>query len=163
MTVYHAMMSSHEEQTHVGKSSLPTRAIVRTLLIVSILFYAISLTQPAYHVVNGNPRLVYSGWNVLTIGWLGAFEGKFAWFANPVLVSVWIFAAKGRNSRAIATASVALLLALSFLLNRQISVDEAGHYGQIIHDGLGYWCWLASIALAFVAALVLRWKTRSAS
>jgi hypothetical protein len=127
-----------------------SRAIVRIALAVSILLCAASLTQPADHIGTPYPRDIDLGWGVLITGRLGLFDGTVAWLANPALLSAWIFAALGHRSKAIIAATAALLFALSFLLNQQITIDEAGHYGQLRHDGVSYWIWLASIAVAYL-------------
>ncbi|WP_454858179.1 hypothetical protein [Rhizobium binxianense] len=139
--------------------ALPTRARAHpaiaewTLLIVSLLLYALCLAQPAYRSGVAGRLEVTPGWLALLTGWMAVTSGMIAWLANPLLLASWVLVAFQRRA-ALFTAAAAMLLALSFLLHEQIMVDEAGNYGPLGHDGAGYWCWLASIGLTLCAAAI---------
>jgi hypothetical protein len=108
-----------------------------------------------------------AGWHpsvtLLLIGCVGAFDRMFAWFANPGLIAAWILMrsrSRQRRVTALCCAIASLALSLSFLLQRQILADEAGHYSRITGYGPGYWLWVASILAALVGCVVATSRNR---
>jgi hypothetical protein len=128
---------------------------LRALALASAVLFVASLFGNAYCIDEaGNVRVWMPSYLLLLIGWLGPAVGVFAWLANPALVIAWIAMVAGASSEeAICPAMAALLLALSFLLHRTITVNEAGHFDRITGYGWGYWLWLGSAATAFVGCL----------
>ena len=90
------------------------------------------------------------------IGWLGPDDGIVAWFANPMILFAWILMVfRPLRWVAFGTALVALILALSFLLNTEVTKDEAGHIEDITGYAVGYWLWLASMVVAILGSVVI--------
>ncbi len=88
-------------------------------------------------------------------GMLLGVGGGLAWFANPAMFACVFLTVTGRSKKTVlAFGAVAILLALAFLDQRTIIVDEGGDPHQIVAYGLGYWIWMSSTAVAFLAALL---------
>jgi UDP-N-acetylmuramyl pentapeptide phosphotransferase/UDP-N-acetylglucosamine-1-phosphate transferase len=122
------------------------------VMIASVLLFAVSLTQDGYYIARDGFDKADPAWGLLLIGWLGMGE-TLAWFANPMLLAAWLLTWRKQGIPAIVAASLALVLSLSFLLTDKILCDEAGNRSPIIGYGYGYWLWIASIVVAFVAAV----------
>ena len=62
-----------------------TALYVRTIAgVVALCLWTGSLAAPAATLCVGDT--VFSGWNVLLAGWMGARLGIFGWFTNPFLL-----------------------------------------------------------------------------
>lgn len=133
----------------------------RLLTLLSVGLFGASLTlncyctDPTSGLGSGDPCAT-PGLNLLALGWLGVFAGQFAWLANPLLFLVWglTWWRPRAAGLGLAAASGALLLAGSFLLTRQILMDEGGHYAALVAYRAGYWLWLGSTASQVVAGVV---------
>jgi hypothetical protein len=123
------------------------------LLSVSVLLFAVSLTQFAFYV---NTKDAWSdrAFFPFLIGWLGVIDGEFSWFANPLLVVSWVAASLGKKTLALASVICAICFAASFMLRDHLIASEAPTYAKITGYGPGYWLWLASMALSFWCASV---------
>jgi hypothetical protein len=84
------------------------------------------------------------------LGWLGSI----AWWANPVLLVSWITLSRTPKNPilSLVLSITALALMLSFLFAGDVIADEGGGRTAVISYGAGYWCWVASAALASIAA-----------
>ena len=91
---------------------------------------------------------------------MGVLVGIYAWLANPLVFAAWLLTAKRYRAQAVVLAGLALLFGMSFLSQHQIAVDEAGNVGVHL-DAIGYWCWLASFAVAAVGAALLPGRTKT--
>jgi hypothetical protein len=83
---------------------------------------------------------------------LGLFASatSWAWLANPILFWAWAALAVGEkisSLAALALSLVALVIAISFLFQREIMTNEAGILLPITGYRIGYWIWLSSIAV----------------
>jgi hypothetical protein len=89
----------------------------------------------------------------LLFGWLG----NGAWYANPLLLLTWILLLIPNGGRkALYFAAGSLALSLSFLFQRRIIGDAAGHEFAITRYAAEYWIWLASTGTALAACFVDR-------
>jgi hypothetical protein len=168
--VCNVISTQREEQQRISKVT-PTcpqasgvyivRAAGRTfcyvLLALSCVLFVLSLFNECYFFDRAGEKKSGSGLLLLLIGWLGVFQGIFAWLANPFLLVGW-FLLVGRLPRAAAVcAFAATVCAGSFLLYKTILTDEAGNHSKITGYGMGYWLWLASavalLAASFVAVI----------
>jgi hypothetical protein len=123
------------------------------LLLASILLYVLSLAQDGFYIDRVDRDAYAPCWGLLLIGWLGVFDGMFAWLANPLLLVAWVFTAVGRSrTSAVSCAIVALGFSLSFLVHNDILTDEGGGRSAITEYGWGYWLWNMSIVLEVAAA-----------
>lgn len=115
----------------------------------SLGLYLICLFLPAYRTTERQQHL---GIEALLAGPWGLFFGHFSWFANLFLLLSFTKRSGQTRKRPFVLSTVALLLALTFLLNRHIPVGVQGYFSYSAE--LGYYVWLASIALAVMAAYI---------
>jgi hypothetical protein len=120
--------------------------------VISMVLFAAALTQTAFyqHARDPDPSSI----GLFSIGWLGLLAGYFEWFANPLLVYSWMCALRQRYSRSAASAALALLVIVSFLRRTEVVWlwDNGEEHAAIEHYASGYWLWLASAALMFIAS-----------
>ena len=114
---------------------------------VSLAMYVICLFLPAYRTTERQQHL---GIEALLAGPWGIFSGHFSWLANLFLLLSFTKRAGQTRQRPLLLSTVALLLALTFLLKEDIPVGVQGYFSY--SAGVGYYVWLSSIALAVLAA-----------
>lgn len=122
--------------------------------ILALLFWLTSLPLKTYSAV-GSDGAKWQGLLNLLIGVLGLFLGVYAWLANPLflLAAVTYFTAENKIVPFI-LAALGLLFALSFLFQKNIPIDEAGHQGEITTYHLGYWIWVLAMLCMTVACYI---------
>ena len=136
------------------------------VVALSVLLYALSLLLPAYHYGPEEAHKTTQGWECLEIGWFPAIFGLFGlvrgsneflgtvtWFVNPMLLGIWVAVFSRSRGLAAIAAFGALALSLGFLGVHTIPVSE-GQTQDHIAPALGYGLWVASVALALLAAIV---------
>jgi hypothetical protein len=135
--------------------SKPRPRVAVLFVAVSMILFLASLTQDGFYLEGGD-LTAWSSMGLLLTGWLGLLVGVPAWLANPALATAWILALLGPSRRwyAFAFAVLAVGLCASFLIYRDILVDEAGHRHAITAYAPGYWLWLASAGVALAGAFV---------
>ena len=146
-----------EYQSPPPSSNLPpvfaSRRVV-SFVIASVVLFVASLTQPAMHLDGSKTGKQWECLLLLFIGWIGVFDRIYAWLANPTLVVGWMFLLVRWNRCAAATLIFSLGLALSFLRETRWKRDESGsNTSAITGHGVGYWLWVASIAIALAGSL----------
>ncbi|UOE50229.1 hypothetical protein MTO98_03980 [Mucilaginibacter sp. SMC90] len=127
----------------------------KVILNLSILVFAISLTQECYCTSDscGNSAMA------LIVGPLGlCFGGAgFSWLANPFLFIAW-FSFRKKPLNAVITSVISVALMLSFLFFKQIISDEAGNYSAIVGYKLGYWLWVLSGGIMLVGSILILYR-----
>lgn len=128
------------------------------ILIASISFFALALTQNCYSTdFKGNNDASMPAILALLIGWLGVLGihgPAISWLANPFLIASWI--TFGQNSKyALPLSIITLVLMLSFLFFKKILVTEAGHVANITKYELGYWLWIGSALIIVAGKFIL--------
>jgi hypothetical protein len=100
------------------------------------------------------------GYDILITGPFGLLASvtSWTWLANPVLFSAWFglaVADRISDARFLAFGAglAALVVAASFLLQREVMMNEAGILNPIRAYGAGYWVWLSSMAVCCVGGL----------
>ena len=121
------------------------------MVLISIGAYLFCFAQPGFFNSAGAalPRVL------LIMGWLGAIVLKFSWYANPA----YFIALLTYNTKPIATrtlGAMALVLALSFLAYSGTPTHNGG-ISPIKEIGLGYYLWVFSFLLLFLASLIKRY------
>ncbi len=127
--------------------------IMKSILIISILIFAVSLTQKTYCL---DGLCGYRGISDLLIGWLGVWYGKIgstAWLANPFLLTAWIFLMR-KPKLALLFSILSFGFAFHFYFQDSMIKNEAGHIGKITAYKTGYWLWLASIIMIFIGSVI---------
>lgn len=124
----------------------------RIIFFISLGVLLVALTQKTYCTPDCGSY--GSGFVAFLFGILGIFVGGayITWFANPFLILSWLFIGK-RPWVSLILSSFSLVIAFSFLIYDEIMINEAGHYGEIIGYALGYWLWIASIAIMLLGSL----------
>jgi len=122
---------------------------------VSIALFGFSLTCYGYATEDSTQR---QSWvhclALLLIGWMGVFDGIPAWLANPAMGAAWLFVITPFRWMSFGLSVLALLFALSFVFQRDILVNEAGHRERISVLGFGYWIWVFSMAFQAIWCIV---------
>jgi hypothetical protein len=123
-------------------------------LILSVALYLLCLPFDTFCVSGQCSR--WPGWGVLLFGPLGLLVSvtNWTWLANPFLFGAWLGLAIGgklpsvtSGVAALALSLTALVIAVSFLFQRQIMTNEGGILFPITGYRIGYWIWLSSIAV----------------
>lgn len=134
---------------------MQSRKLSLGLLLLSVVVYAAALVQEEAFCVDGQCAN-WPGYAILLFGALalGDNPANLAWLANPLLLVAWIATWLGRRALAVIAGLAALALAVSFFFAGTVITNEAGIANPVTGMRLGYWLWLASGAMASVAALL---------
>ena len=141
-------------------STEPNPIIIKKMklgaLIIAIVIFGASLTQPAYYTSAQEPDGWANSLGLLLIGWVGALGGHagLAWLANPAILTAWISVFKNIKTSVIASILAACFSA-SFLVFSTVITDENGTCSMITDRKMGYWLWLTSIIFFAVSSIVI--------
>lgn len=104
---------------------------------------------------------------VLGIGWMGAAQGQFGWFANFGILTAMILLLVGRRVPLLAALLFVFptaLCAINALFWREVPNSNIGHgMVGISRFAAGYWMWLAVVAASVLAMLAMVRPSRPAS
>jgi hypothetical protein len=140
--------------TAMGES--PDRINRLRVVTVSSGLYLAALALPCLWLSTGKADLGYPGYMCLLIGPLAVFEWDFAWFANPLhLLASRLFLA-GKDEAAGRLGFYALVLASNTLIHFWSGNVVVGDNccGPLDTLGVGFYCWVASLLVVFVASLI---------
>ena len=128
----------------------------RVVLIVAVVVYLVSMPLDIF-CIDGKCS-DWQGWGALAFGWLvlAGADANMAWLANPMLLVAWISILLDRRLVALGFALGALVIGLSFLTFETVVTNEGGVASAITGYRLGYWVWLASMAVTVLSALMIR-------
>jgi hypothetical protein len=123
---------------------------------ILLLFCAIPLFFVAGILLRRRPAALWfaaSALALLTLA-LGVTGGYLLWFANPLLFVAWTLILLRRRPAALWFAVSALAFGIAFLGQTTVETGAIGSDGPMEVTGYkeGYWLWLASMAVAVVAA-----------
>jgi len=123
----------------------------RVALLISILLYAASLSQPVFTCHQPSSR----GYETLLLGWAGLFVLEPRWLANLTLLPVWWYLLRF-PSRPLPTR--ALVITALLAISVPLWISPVGCPGvdtptAALGLALGAYLWLIAIAAAVVAAL----------
>lgn len=114
------------------------------LFIASLFFPAVTFARP------GQPNGVLPTWGLLVSGW--------AWFANLMLVGVFIELSVKQERWATMTAACGVLFAaLTFLMDTVPPIKNNGPPFQVVSFELGFYLWQGSMLLGLVGSAVMWW------
>jgi len=118
--------------------------------LLSVTLYIASLFCGVFVLAGGHSDFI--------IGFVCALFGfeKFAWYANPLLFASHVTLLKKCDKLTVLISGSALVVAGTTLLITEMPKDEAGNMETVIGYQSGFYLWLASIAVIFVAAI---WNT----
>ncbi len=130
------------------------------LLLIGILLFLSAMPMETFCIPGSCSE--WRGYALLLMGYLDLYahpRAGYVWLANPALLMAWWTMSKGRKNVAMGLAFAALVLSASFLGVPDVLVDEQRPPQSVVGYGLGYWLWLASCAVTFLGALLMRGKT----
>ena len=120
------------------------------LLIASLLLYGTSLALPALTIADIDGSKTTNGIETLLMGALSILGGGLlewlTWLANP-LFFLSISLKRKQKKSAVTVSWLATLLAVSFSFWTEILAGENGRMAPIENKGLGYFFWVASLAV----------------
>lgn len=129
----------------------------KTLPILSILIYLISVTQNAFKVEDLEKIKIYKSYEVLLMGGIGFLGGgifeAFIWSSNIWLLLALIFTKNKKYTEALIFSSLATLISTSFILWNEVLASESGRNAKIISLELGYFLWITSIIILFLNSI----------
>jgi hypothetical protein len=128
--------------------------MAKFFLCMSIVLFAISLTQKAFCIGNTSCDDTLPGWLDLLFGAIGVLLGGvyLSWLANPFIFLSWIFLKRIKYS--LAFSLLAVITSGSFLLFSEIKNFETGDYDKITHYHTGYWIWLSSMVVMLTGNII---------
>lgn len=125
-------------------------------IYMSFIFFAFCLILPGYFTDNfadsDEPSVI-----LLLFGFLGVGSSlaNSTWLANPLLFLSWYAIEKKWKICAIISAMTALAFAVSFSFATTLMFGSSPVPAQITGLGAGYWLWVASMAMALLASLLM--------
>ena len=134
----------------------------RLFIGFSVFLYLAACVAPCLEVTQKSDP-VWPGWQILLMGWLGVLVGQFAWLANPLWLGGLIFFALRKWTVALILSGLAILPTFNTLTMfvTELPADEGGmNTFHLVRLRIGFYLWLASLAVLFVGAFVM--KRRSA-
>jgi len=129
---------------------LSSKKIKLTVILISIFFYLISLTQDAvvFNDYDGHKTLTSLG--MLLMGSTAILGGGLlewlVWLANPIFI-IALFTYSISNKSSVVFSSIASLISLSFICWQEILAAENGRLAQISSLETGYWFWLSAMII----------------
>jgi hypothetical protein len=133
-------------------------SIVVGVIGLSILCLLISLFLPVFNTADGG---FFDGFSVMIVGWMAITftnlgVGSLGWYANPLLLIVWLGLAlsKFRVGGFVALiVSIGIALCSLLLVHKTVEVNEGGGTSEIVSIGMGFYVWLASFAICIFGYL----------
>ncbi len=111
-----------------------------SVIVVSLVLYAVACTQPAASVAFAHKQGTVIGFSLIIFGWMPGLSMAPAWLSNFPWLAGLVLLARGRRGWAFACSALGLLLASTILL----PVEDLRE--RLLE---AKWCWLAShVALA---------------
>jgi hypothetical protein len=143
-------VSEPSVQVQAPRDAVPAQK----LLYLSLLLYGASLLTNVFTGLLGAVALAF--------GWMEALYFRrevgvwvaFAWFANPLIWGAWILIAQAAYRRALLLSALAVLLGLGLLTGTRIVISGSGTTMNLPTLSIGYWLWIASLAVALIGALI---------
>ncbi|WP_143706092.1 hypothetical protein [Emticicia sp. TH156] len=124
-------------------------------LIISLIVYAMSLTQTAFTFKDYDGTKSYKGFELIIFGGMAILGGGllewFIWLANPIyIMGLFLFYKSINRSRRNLLA--ATIIAFSFMSWKEILASESGRTAPITSLNIGYYFWIISIVIATIGA-----------
>ncbi len=134
----------------------------QTIIGISLLLFVLACATPCLEMSQKSDPVWY-GLRILVLGWMGFLAGQFAWYANPLWVIGLCLLAFRKWSAAVIFSGLSLLFALNTLTMfvMPLPADESKvNTTSLVRLRIGFYCWLASLAVPFAKAFVMRTQSR---
>jgi hypothetical protein len=144
-------------------NALMKRLLPELVLIIAVAAFVYSLFLPGIVVGDRGQTTVTIGYFVLSIGWLGIFDGIVSWYGNPIALAAIILANTKNKTIGSIFSTVAVVFGLQALLYQGTKIsygDSDGPFGIL---GVGYYIWEASLALILLYTLVKYFQNKNVS
>lgn len=134
-------------------SSPSARGQSAWLIFLAIVLYAVSLGLPSCDGALGI-HLLLMGWLPLSVWQV------LVWSVNPLMFFVWgrAFFSKNPRSSCLTIQTGCLILAFLWMFFPFAARSEASLDSQRVNVGVGYFVWLSSVGVSWVAVL-LRYRS----
>ena len=131
-----------------------TLKITKVLFWLSIALFVACLPLNAYNL--SGIHVTWSGLGILFFGWMGgpAHLANLAWWANPALFISWSYLAR-RTPRFLIFGVIAAVLVVLPLFGHRVVDNEGGVAVTLRTLNIGYWVWVAAVAMNLFGCIVL--------
>lgn len=123
------------------------------IISVSLLLLFISLTQNAFYVGSVNAPEEVASMYAYLCGWIVLIGSGISWLANVLLYLSWILLFR-KSKYSLHVSISAVVLSLSFLLNKSVVTNAGGISRGIVSYDIGYWLWLSSCVVSFLGIYI---------
>ncbi|MFN8324810.1 MAG: hypothetical protein U0T80_03530 [Flavobacteriaceae bacterium] len=132
--------------------------LLKITLVISLILFLISLTQPAFFIDRKDDPNAYSNSFILfLLGWMSFLGGAFipfvVWLANPLFL-LSIFLSIRKKNLGFITALGSTCLAIIFSQFTTVITSESGSSSIITGFGLGFKLWLSSFMILTMGLLI---------
>lgn len=130
-------------------------------ILLAILMFAASLATPALKLSEGE---VYSGLELILVGWYAIPYGTLGWCANPLLmVSLALFLSRQWTIAIVSTALTILAslttFTLWFLPVHGQGFSRRGFVYYLSRPEVGFFLWVGSMLVIGIGAVIFRRKS----
>lgn len=125
---------------------------------LSVLLFVMACATPCLEMSQKSDPTWY-GLRILVLGWMGILAGQFAWLANPLWLLGLITFALRKWLVTLIVLGFSLLFAANTLLIfvMPLPADESNiNHTSLVRLRIGFYLWLASIAVLFGRAFVMK-------
>ncbi len=128
------------------------------LTVLSIALYILSMFFTPFYVANPKADIYSNSFFMLLSGWMAVLGGglflTLIWLANP-LYFFGGFLILNKEKFAVVPVTAALLLALYFTTLDSVMDGESGKTTAITQLGAGFYLWISSFIVLFIASINL--------
>lgn len=124
------------------------------LCLLSFILFCASIPQTVFYT-GEKPNGAFSSASCLIYGWLYLNETP-SWLGNITLAISYLLLLIPRKLPGIISASVTLILMLTFLLEKDVLVNESGRRAEVVSLGAGFILWTASAAVLIAGSLTIQ-------
>jgi hypothetical protein len=130
------------------------RNVIRS---ISIVLFVAAMTQVCFDTESA-PGESGEGAALVISGFFGFFSSitGLTWLANPALWYSWVQITRKPNHSLLAS-MLATIISLSFLLCKDMIVNEGGTTSTITDVRIGYWLWLSSIGTMLIGNFIVKY------
>ena len=146
--------------------------IITALIIFSLFFYWQSLFEQAlgcnYFGADSGRYSIEKGMMLLEAGWLGVLAHNIAWFANLsyflslIILFIWLILKINKKELKLISKLLFWTCMASIILGLDtygLFLDRKMGYQKNVEIYHGFYLWILSFALFFIASCFIRWRS----